>query len=144
MPKQTAKFVAAIEALRNIDGRENAPIRDSEALYKFLADHHYAWDNKTGKWSVVERPVDSSGRETTSLFTDPQGKPTRVFRVRIMAHPEIIDRIAAHMATLYDVLEPPGEQYPNHKGPGSRVYATLVFRGAGESQGLRKRGRGHN
>jgi len=141
MPKQTAKFVAAIRALNDIEGRGGAPVRDAEALYKWLAERQYAWNNRSGTWSKVARPVSESGRESTSLFTDPEGNPTRVFRVRIMANPEIVERIAAHMATLYEVLEPPSEQYENRKGPGSRVYVTLIFRGAMPKRELR--GRAH-
>jgi hypothetical protein len=114
--RRTAKYVAAESTAKLLKLRFTP-----RTLYDRLQEAGYIWDNRKGVWE----------RGSTSMFKDDQGLPTGVIRLRLMAHPEDVDRacellqvqLSAAGARLFDV----SAQYPNRRGAGTRIYATVLL-----------------
>jgi hypothetical protein len=64
------------------------------------------------------------------MFKDADGEPSGLIRLRIMANPDEIDRAVEQIRVkLHDVarMVDLSGHYPNRKGSGVRVYATLLM-----------------
>lgn len=118
--RQTAKLTAAQAKARELK-IDALPIW--EDLYEKLAAEGYAWDSQRQAWDKTARPIDATGRASESMFIDDDNQPSGVYRLRIMGHPEDLERVIRALHDKLDIIEVSGV-YPNRRGGGMRVYLT--------------------
>lgn len=126
MKRQTEKLIAAERTARSL-GFSPATFTNQDDLYETLINEHYAWDAKSGEWKQSKRPIRSDGVESVSIFTDENGKATGIYRLRLMAHEQVIGAVVAEMRAKLHVIEVSEKEYPNRRGDGVRVYLTCAF-----------------
>lgn len=127
--RQTAKFKAAHALINQLYKGDPKRLRsfltmDHETLYEALhEDMGYMWDNQQGKWYELTDEEREFTGSLASMFVDRDGKPSGIYRLRIMCHPDEANDIIAMLRkklTVGEISNP----YPNRKGEGVRFYAT--------------------
>lgn len=114
MPRMTAKYSAALAALRKL---RKPTTGDQEAAYKRLMDAGYMWDSKTQVW--------------LNLGNEPADKPTQMIRVRVWTDASKVDDAAnvvvAAMQDRFHLVER-SDPYPCRppKQAESRVYLSFL------------------
>lgn len=116
--KNTAKRVAALAA---VQGLIPTPFMlESESLYTELEAKGFFWYPKDGAWRQEAKQ--------TSEFELANGKPSDVFKIRLMAHPDVLPHLAKRIQIALQsygsesITEVSEKTYPNRKGAGARVY----------------------
>lgn len=114
--RKQAEMSAAVEL--QITPRKSR-MMDNDTLYGRLEAAGYIWDSKLKHWK----------RGSKSMFKDADGDASGVIRFRFMGHPDDVHHTIKaikdslpHFLRLVEV----SEEYPNRRGAGVRVYATLV------------------
>lgn len=120
--KRTVKYLAACKAAR---GLKIAIPDDQPALYAALAAKSFAWFADRAVWEKSARPIRDDGTESVSIFTDASGKPSGIYRLRVMASEDEIGPIVAELKRALCVIDESSEAYQNRRGPGWRVYLTI-------------------
>ncbi len=115
--RRTAKYVGACELALRL----KVPIGEHETLYAALFERGYMWAD--GEWQELSEESREFRGSLDSIFALPDGSPSGVYRLRVMAHPEEIDQIVALLKKRLNIGEV-SDKYPNRKGPGVRVYLT--------------------
>lgn len=116
--KLTAKRKAALEAAK-VAGINPAKL-DSEALYEALEAEGYFWYPKAGAFKAEAKQ--------TSEFELPDGTPTGVFKIRLMAHPAKLPALVKRLEIaiseygIGQITEVSEKTYPNRAGAGERQY----------------------
>ncbi len=110
--KHTQKYLAGLETAGKIGLVTGRKIENAE-LFDMLQLRGWFWVD--GEWT--------DQRPQTSIFESggQDALPTGVYRLRIMAHPDDVDKVVKLLGRhlkITDVSDP----YPNRKGPGVRVY----------------------
>ena len=120
--KHTAKYNAAITTAQTILDKPalSKVKRDNATLYDALERKGWFWDAESGKWQDFKK--------STSMFEGDDGLPTNQFRIRLMAHPDVMPKLVEVVTEALDtygatVIET-SNGYPNRRGPGLRVYMT--------------------
>ncbi|MBX3082800.1 MAG: hypothetical protein KF716_14265 [Anaerolineae bacterium] len=134
--RQTAKFIAAQQLVRRLYEKDPKKLRDllsldHETLYETLNDLYYMWDHKVaggGKWTLLSGEEREFTGSLGSMFVGRDGKPSGIFNLRLMAHPQDIE---AAIKTLekYFHLGRVSDPLPNRGGEGVRVYVTAKLSG---------------
>jgi hypothetical protein len=123
--RQTVKYKMAVAQLRLL-----VPIKASkvitksvphEDLYSQLESAGYWWDSKAAQWKKAEENDRAKGRFSGSIFEYPDGLPSGVYRLRVMAHPNEMDAVCQEVTQRLNVIEV-SKPYDNRKGAGQRVY----------------------
>lgn len=126
--KLTAKRKAALETAK-ATGLKNPAKYDSETLYESLESAGWFWYPKAGEWKTEAKQ--------TSEFELPDGTPTGVFKIRLMAHPAklpgLVKRLEIAIADygIGQITEVSEKTYPNRAGAGERQYLSGLM-GGGE------------
>lgn len=89
--------------------------------YPVLAKAGFAWDSTKQLWFKTKRPVDPTGREMASEFTDDENLPSGVVRLRLMGHPDDLEILLPILKSALQMIEI-SEPYPNRGGAGVRIY----------------------
>jgi hypothetical protein len=122
--RRTQKYVAALPvAATLLRGAELRRVSmNHAALYEVLERSGWWWDSSAGSWS--------NERRSTSIFEGDDGLPSGVLRLRVMANPsevdDVIDRITRSLLSVDLRVFEVSERYPNRRGPGVRVYLSVV------------------
>ncbi len=121
LPKQTRKYLTARDRLRSLDVSvaQNTP---GEELYAQLEQQSIFWNAARGVWEYSDL--------SASMFQTVDGQPTGICRLRLMADPRDMPRLAAILTEALAkqgvvIQEKSDIQYPNHRGPGTRMYLTV-------------------
>ncbi len=122
--KNTAKRLAALA----VDVVRNGKRLESDVLYSQLEAEGWFWYPKEGVWK--------QDRPQTSEFQLANGKPSDVFRMRLMAHPDELYGLARRIQIALaeygadTIIEISERAYPNRNGMGARVYLSgLIQKG---------------
>jgi hypothetical protein len=113
--RRTAKYDAA---LRTLSANKLTINGD---LYATLAANQFAWNSEDQTWFKTKRPVDPTGREKASEFTDDENLPSGVVRLRLMGHPDDLKVLLPILKSALNMIEI-SEPYPNRGGAGVRIY----------------------
>lgn len=119
--RRTLKYRQAVSLIKRhkitSTGKENAEI------YVELESLNWFWNAKQGVWEQRDHAP------STSIFTNDDGTPTGIVKVRLMCHPANTAAAvrALHKATGWMVRDVSDSTYPNRKGVGERVYAEVVL-----------------
>lgn len=114
--RMTAKFHAARQLAAQI-GRHDLLECKAKALYAALNAAGYAWQSGQGAWRALHK-----ARNGKSLFEGENGASSGYFTLRIMAHPDDIERVIAALERAGLELSEQSDFYLNRKGTGCRVY----------------------
>lgn len=116
--KRIAAEIAAREVLKLSPAKSRA--LDNDTLYRRLNAAGHIWNSKAKNWE----------RGSTSMFTDADGEPTGVIRLRFMGNEAdvfaavgTVKKNLPQGAVMTEVSDP----YPNRRGAGVRIYATVVL-----------------
>jgi hypothetical protein len=125
--RRTAKYTAALSTVPLLgDGKQSKTIMtmlDHDELYATLEKRGYYWDAKDKQWHKGDENSRAKGQFSGSMFEDPDGLPTGVFRLRIMAHPDELAQVCAEVCRKLTVIEV-SKPYDNRRGAGQRTYIT--------------------
>jgi len=121
VPKQTRKYLAAREHLRSL-GVSTSQTAPAEELYAQLEQQSIFWNADKGVWEYSDL--------SASMFQTVDGQPTGICRLRLMADPRDMPRLAEILTEALAkqgvvIQEKSDIQYPNHRGPGTRMYLTV-------------------
>jgi len=123
--RQTAKYKMAVAQLKLLGvikkSTEITGATPHEELYSKLEKAGYWWNSKAGQWKQAEENDRALGKFSGSIFEYPDGMPSGVFRLRVMAHPTEIDSVIKEVCARLNVIEV-SKPYDNRKGAGQRVY----------------------
>ena len=122
--RQTPKYkmaVAQLKLLGAIKKSTEIATTPHDELYTRLEKVGYWWDSKAGQWKQAEENDRALGRFSGSIFESPDGMPSGVFRLRVMANPTEIENVIREVCARLNVIEV-SKPYDNRKGIGQRVY----------------------
>lgn len=123
MPRQTRKYVAAIQKVK--DAKIYLTNRDHESVYEALEENNFFWQPRKGEWEYREHAP------STSIFEADDGTPTGIIKIRVMGHPDDLESAikAIKSACGLKVIEISEKSYKNRKGTGERIYTTAILDG---------------
>ena len=131
--RQTVKYKMAVARMRLLaPGKVSKVITKPiphEELYSQLEKAGYWWNAKASQWKQAEEDDRAKGRFSGSIFEYPDGMPSGVFRLRVMAHPNEIEQVISEVCARLNVIEV-SKPYDNRKGAGQRVYVLCKRRAA--------------
>jgi len=119
--RKTKKFVAGVVAAKS--SGLGLIWSSNEELYEALEDDNFYWKAKAGEWQQLEH------KPSTSVFQADDGTPTGIVKIRVMAHPDDVQKAVQKIKATNGlrVIEISEKTYPNRKGTGVRIYVTALL-----------------
>lgn len=92
--------------------------------YATLAEAGFAWDSQEQTWFKTKRPVDNTGREMASQFTDDDNEPSGIVNIRFVGHPEDVKAVQEQLGAVLNFIDV-SKLYPRRQGPGVSLYTQV-------------------
>jgi hypothetical protein len=104
-----------------------ATTAENDELYDSLQADGWFWNGKKREWEKLTAEQLKFKSTGPSEFSDSDGSPNGIFKLRVMAHREQVWEIIHYLQTILNVGEVSQDDYENRHGPGTRVYLTCRY-----------------